>query len=145
MPPKFNVNDVTAMMEKRFAEFKTGLLQDLSKDIQTFVDERKDELNNEINVFFLRKSPKNSDKSVNLQHQSQQFRNTWKRWRLTKIPFVKKILISPNELKIWSSMEDAVMFEFTVFPCKITKVVWISVTKFKKLNRMQTWIYQTMP
>ena len=56
MPPKFNVNDVTSMMEKRFAEFKTGLLQDLSKDIQTFVDERKDELNNEINVFFEKKS-----------------------------------------------------------------------------------------
>ena len=52
MQPKFNVNDVTAMMEKRFAEFKTGLLQDLSKDIQTFVDERKDGLNNKINGFF---------------------------------------------------------------------------------------------
>ena len=75
IPPKFNVNDVTAMMEKRFSEFKAGLLQDLSKDIQTFVDERKHELNNEVNVFFLRKRLKKLVKSVNLQYQSQQFRS----------------------------------------------------------------------
>ena len=53
MPPKRSVADITAMIDKRFPEFKADLLQDLSK---VFVDERKGELNNEVNAFFDRKS-----------------------------------------------------------------------------------------
>jgi hypothetical protein len=56
MPSKLSVVEVTEMMEKRFAEFKAGLLEDLSKDIQTFVDERKQELNQEVTIFFEEKS-----------------------------------------------------------------------------------------
>ena len=56
MPPKRSVDDISAMIDKRFAEFKAGLLEDLSKDIQEFVDERKGELMNEVNSFFEKKS-----------------------------------------------------------------------------------------
>ena len=48
MLPKRSVDDISVMIDKRFAEFKAGLLEDLSKDIQ--------ELKNEVNAFFDKKS-----------------------------------------------------------------------------------------
>ena len=56
MPPKRSVDDISVMIDKQFAEFKAGLLEDLSKDIPEFVDERKGELKNEVNAFFDKKS-----------------------------------------------------------------------------------------
>ena len=52
MPPKRSVDDISVMTDKRFAEFKAGLLEDLSKDIQESVGERKGVLKNEGKCFF---------------------------------------------------------------------------------------------